>query len=72
MTRDEHLAWCKERALDLCKQGDLPQAFASMMSDLRKHPGTEDHGVMELGAMLMNGGHLGTRIQMEKFIEGFN
>jgi len=41
-TRAEHLAWCKERALAYVEQGDLNNAFASLISDLRKHPETED------------------------------
>ena len=28
MNRSEHIAWCKERALYYCDQGDLPNAFA--------------------------------------------
>jgi len=71
-SREEHLAWCKERALDLVDQGDLTQAYASMASDLRKHDGTAGHPAIELGMMLMMGGHLSTPHEMRKFIEGFN
>lgn len=35
-TRDEHLAWCKSRALELLDRGDPPGAIASMISDLGK------------------------------------
>lgn len=38
MTRDEHLAWCKKRALEYLDQGDVVNAIASMGSDLEKHP----------------------------------
>ena len=37
MTRDEHLAWAKTRALEYLDAGDLTNAFASMGSDLSKH-----------------------------------
>ena len=37
MTRDEHLAWCKKRALEYLDRGDLQNAIASMGSDLDKH-----------------------------------
>ena len=37
-TREEHLAWAKERALEYWRQGDLGNAVASMGSDLDKHP----------------------------------
>lgn len=38
MTRDEHLQWAKSRAHEYVNAGDLPNAVASMSSDLRKHP----------------------------------
>lgn len=71
-TRAEHLAWCKERALVYVDHGDLHQAFASMASDLSKHPETEKHGAIELGMMMLMGGFLDTPQEMRKFIEGFN
>ena len=37
-TREEHLAWCKDRALAYVEAGDLAGALASMSSDLRKQP----------------------------------
>lgn len=72
ITRAEHLAWCKKRALEYCDAGDLRQAWASMTSDLRKHPETENHGAIRLGAMMFFGGHLETQEEMRKFINGFN
>jgi hypothetical protein len=60
MTRAEHLSWCKQRAIEYVDNGDLPQAFASMSSDLRKHPETARHSAIELGMMLMMGGRLST------------
>lgn len=72
MTRAEHLAWCKTRALEYVDAGDNSQAFASMASDLGKHPDTAKHGALELGMMLQFGGHLSTACEMRKFIEGFN
>jgi hypothetical protein len=44
MTRQEHLDWCKLRALQYYDTGDVNQAFASMSSDFSKHPETEEHG----------------------------
>lgn len=72
MTRQEHLAWCKERALEYVDNGDLKNAYASMISDLRKHPETENHIGMELGMNLLMIGELKTCEEMRKFIEGFN
>lgn len=41
MTRDEHLQWAKNRAMEYINRNDYPQAVASMLSDLGKHPDTE-------------------------------
>lgn len=72
MTRAEHLAWCKERALAYCDVGDATNAWASMASDLTKHPETEKHAAIELGMMMLMGGQLNSVPDMRKFIEGFN
>lgn len=71
-TRSEHLAWCKKRALEYVDKGDLPQAYASMASDLNKHPETANHGAIQLGMMMLMGGHLDTATKMREFIQGFN
>ena len=72
MTRADHLAWCKERALAYVDQGDLSNAFASLISDLRKHPETEHHAAAEIGMMLTITGHLDTAKDMRDFINGCN
>ena len=69
-TRADHLAWCKTRALQYLDAGDLDNAFASMISDLRKHPETRDHAALELGMALIIGGRLSTAQEMRDFIEG--
>ena len=71
-TRDEHLAWCKRRALEYVEAGDLVNGFASMASDLEKHPGTQGHIGIQLGLMEMMAGLLTTADQMRRFINGFN
>ena len=72
MNRQEHLEWCKKRALEYVDMGDVSQAYASMISDLRKHSETENHPAIELGAMMMFANHLATAEKMRKFINGFN
>lgn len=72
MTRQEHLAWCKQRALEYCDAGDPQQAFTSMASDLSKHPETEHHSGCQLGMMMLVNGLLDTPDRMRKFINGFN
>ena len=71
MTRAEHMEWCKQRALAYVDHGDLTNAYASMTSDLSKHPETQDHAAIPLGMQLMMMGELGTPEKMRKFIEGF-
>lgn len=72
MTRAEHLRWAKNRALEYCATGDLQGAFASIASDLGKHPETAGHAALTLGMMLLMGGQLNSERAMRDFIEGFN
>ncbi len=72
MTRAEHIAWCKQRANEYIEMGDVPGAFASMASDLNKHPETTGHIGIQLGMMQMMGGMLTRLPEMRRFIDGFN
>jgi hypothetical protein len=59
LTRDEHLAGCKRRALEHADAGDLAQAVASMGSDLRAHPDTDNPalgGLVRIGMMYVTDG----------------
>lgn len=49
----EHYQWCIERAMQYARRGDMPQAWASFISDCRKHPGTAWIGGHQLLAMEM-------------------
>ena len=70
-TRAEHLAWCKERALEYIGQ-DNSEALASMLSDLGKHPETNGHTAISLGVLMAASGQLNNDDEMRKFIEGFH
>ena len=70
MSRSEHLAWAKKRALEYVERGDGVQAMASMISDLGKHPELASSG--ELGAMLMFATDAKDMHAVRYFIEGFN
>jgi hypothetical protein len=48
MTREEHLAWVRERALEYVALGDLKSAIASLISDLGKH---EETGSIDLDVL---------------------
>jgi len=65
------LAWCKQRALEYADRGDAEQAFNSMASDLGKHPETRCHIGIQLGSMLLFGGHL-RGDELRRWITGFN
>jgi hypothetical protein len=71
-TRAEHLQWAKDRALKYVDAGDTQQAFASMGSDLKKHPELENHSGIEFGFRLQFAGHLKNPDEMRRFIEDFN
>jgi hypothetical protein len=68
-TRDEHLAWCKTRALEYLDRGELADAVASMGSDLGKHHETRSNdAILMLGmTYVIDGDAAGVR----RWIEGF-
>ena len=72
MNREEHLNWCKDRAMEYVERNDFTNAVASISSDLKKHPETADHPGIHLGMMLMMSGLLSSKTEAEKFIQGFN
>ncbi len=70
MTRDEHLAWCKQRAHEYLP-GDPTNAVASMASDLRKHEDWRDPTadmLMSLGILEIDRGP----DAVARWIDGFN
>lgn len=71
MTRDEHMSWCKARALEYCVRGELKDALMSMISDLGKHPETDAELAKTLGMGLFMNGHLSDPTKMAEFINGF-
>ena len=71
MTRDEHLAWCKRRALEYVDAGDLTHAVASMASDLKTHPDTDNpalNGLAMIGMMYVTDGD---KAAVQRWIERF-
>ncbi len=72
MTRQEHIQWCKDRALEYVERGLLGEAVASMLSDLKKHDETREHAAIPLTMDLMMSGHLATPEDVRRHIEGFN
>lgn len=75
MTREEHLIWCKRRAIseyDYYKdQSDKQRnGLISMMSDMNKHPETKSEVVASL--CLLNMIKPMSRQEFVDFINGFN
>jgi hypothetical protein len=57
-TRAEHLAWCKQRALEYADAGDVASTLASMRQDMELHPQTAGSYAHMLGMQLAMAGHL--------------
>ncbi len=69
MTRDEHLAWAKQRALAYLP-GEPLQGMTSMMSYLTKHPELRNHAGLRIAPMFY-GAHYDVQA-VRRWIEGFN
>lgn len=72
MTRSEHIAWCKKRAIEEMEyyKNDPKQGIMSMMSDIRKHPETASEALSAICLMEMM--RPCTAQSVRKFIDGFN
>lgn len=72
-TREEHLAWCKQRALEILDQGDLAGACASMLSNVGKWDGGQLYDQVELAVMSKDAAMFcQTQADMRNWIEGFD
>ena len=72
MTRQEHLEWAKQRALDELTISNSAKAYTSFISDMVKHPELKDHSAIALGMLQLTAGFLDEPSKMKSFIEGFN
>jgi hypothetical protein len=75
MTRSQHLAWSKQRALEYVERGELANAIASMISDLGKHPETAKSvlaGAIIAPLESTDAGDSRHVYAVRKWIEGFN
>lgn len=71
MTREEHIAWCKQRAIQEMEYAHDPkQAVISMMSDMGKHPETNSEILRFLCMMTLMGSC--SEKSVREFIDGFN
>lgn len=72
MNRQEHLEWCKQRALEYLDKGEKENAFASFQSDMLKHEETANHLALQMGTMLLMTGNLKSDYEIRNWITGFN
>lgn len=70
MTREEHVAWAKKRALEYLDRGAVTDALVSMASDMRKHPDCGVHPAVEVLGMQI--AIAGDAARARHWIEGFN
>jgi hypothetical protein len=69
LTRNEHLEFCKKRALEYLPFNPV-EAMTSMMSDLMKHPELKDHVGLRISPMFFGAHHDSKAVR--RWIEGFN
>lgn len=73
MTREQHLVWCKKRAIaEIDYYKDPSKGIISMMSDIRKHSETASEALMALCTMQLMAKPSLTRQEVIDFINGFN
>ena len=69
VTREQYVERCKERARSLLRVGQIREAVASMMADMRKHP---DCGVPhEIHVIGISAAAAGNAVVARAYIEGF-
>lgn len=71
MTRDQHVAWCKRRALMYLESSLVGSAVASMWLDLGKHPQTEIRASSPFILLGLRYACADDRPALRKWIEGF-
>lgn len=55
ITREAHMTWCKERAMEYAVRGDKSGCTMSFLSDIGKHPDTADLGSVVAMTILVAG-----------------
>ncbi len=72
MTAAEHLAWCKEQALEFLDRGECGQAVLLFVAEMDKHPETRLHKFLSPFFNSWLDGFLPRASQIRDHIEGFN
>ena len=72
MNREDHLAWCKRRALQYVDRGQVIEGLTSMLSDMGKHPETQSPALTTMTMGLIMIGSLDSPEAARRHIEGFH
>jgi hypothetical protein len=68
----EYLEWAKKRALEYLDANDITNAFASMLSDMKKNPRFENHAGNLIGVgLLLVPGWISNPEEVRRWIVGF-
>ncbi len=73
MNRQQHLQWCKDRALDYLNRGKIAEGMASFTSDMGKHEDTArtlNNGLSH--AIIMQALMTNSQRECIAAVEGFN
>lgn len=72
-TRADYLQWCKDRAMEYVRRGELLEGVTSMMSDMEKRDDTKlGPALSGLGIQAALQATQGNRDMVERYILGFN
>ena len=70
--RQDHIAWCKGKAIELIKAGDAQGALVSFQHNMKTKHQTYVHPALLLIPELILANKLHTATQIQEFIEDFN
>lgn len=69
LSREEHLAACKARALAVARAGQLAEAMTLFLTGMWRHPGTSVHESLGRGVRMFANRELNTPEAMQRFLE---
>ena len=70
--RQAHIKWCKEKAIETIKAGDVRGALISFQHNMKAKLETHVHPALFLIPQLSHENKLRTAQQVQEFIEGFH
>lgn len=68
MNKADHLNAARKRAIRLAEEGELIEAYTSMVTDLLQHSETKKHPDLEAFKIMLQTGNLNTKEKMISFL----